>query len=216
MVCYLLSYSGYSDATFDFLKTMDSKQFRVLIYHCYLMGKNTVQAEQWLRKCYPDFAPSKTSVKRWYAYFHRGRTDTKDAERSGRPNEAVTEENIEKTLKIIMGNRKVKMREIADILKMSEGSVFTTIHEHLSLRKLFSKWVPRVLTPEQKQQRIEDSKSCLAIFQRHKSEFLRRYITMDETWIHHFTPESNRQSAEWRATGEIRPKRPKPSRPLGK
>ncbi|KAM8719395.1 hypothetical protein ACLKA7_012018 [Drosophila subpalustris] len=47
------------------------------------------------------------------------------------------------------------------------------------------------------------------MFTRNKSEFLRRYITMDETWIHHFTPESNRQSAEWHAAGESRPKRPK-------
>ena len=32
---------------------------------------------------------------------------------------------------------------------------------------------------------------------------------MDETWIYHYTPESNRQSTEWRAKGQNRPKRPK-------
>ena len=32
---------------------------------------------------------------------------------------------------------------------------------------------------------------------------------MDETWIHHFTPESNQQSAEWTAAGESHPKQPK-------
>ena len=32
---------------------------------------------------------------------------------------------------------------------------------------------------------------------------------MEETWIHHFTPESNWQSAEWTAAGESRPKQPK-------
>ena len=36
-----------------------------------------------------------------------------------------------------------------------------------------------------------------------------RYVTMDETWIHHYTPESNRQSAEWTAKGQNRPKRSK-------
>ena len=39
---------------------------------------------------------------------------------------------------------------------------------------------------------------------------------MDETWIHHFTPESNRQSAEWTAAGERRPKRPKTQTAAGK
>ncbi|KAM8702311.1 hypothetical protein ACLKA7_004975 [Drosophila subpalustris] len=101
-----------------------------------------------------------------------------------------------------MSDRKVKVREIADILKISAGSVHTIIHDHLGMKKVFSKWVPRLLTPEQKQQRIDESKSCLDMFTRNKSEFLRRYITMDETWIHHFTPESNRQSADWHAAGE--------------
>ena len=77
------------------------------------------------------------------------------------------------------------------------------------MRKLYSKWVPHLLTVDQKQQRVDDSKHCLELFQRNKKEFLRKYVTMDETWINHFTPESNRQSAEWTAAGESRPKRPK-------
>ncbi|GFV53574.1 putative DD34D transposase [Trichonephila clavipes] len=58
----------------------------------------------------------------------------------------------------------------------------------------------------EKQQRIDDSKQCLELFNRNKSVFLRRYVTMDETWLHHFTPESNRQSAEWTARDEPTPK----------
>ena len=33
------------------------------------MWKNTVQANQWLDKCFSDSAPSETMVKRWYADF---------------------------------------------------------------------------------------------------------------------------------------------------
>ena len=54
------------------------------------MKTKTVQAQQWLEKCYGDSAPSKTIICRWYADFKRGRTDTEDAERSDRPNEVVT------------------------------------------------------------------------------------------------------------------------------
>ena len=40
---------------------------------------------------------------------------------------------------------------------------------------------------------------------------------MDKTWIHHFTPESNWQSAEWTtAAGESRLKRPKMQTSAGK
>ena len=49
-----------------------------------------------------------------------------------------------------------------------------------------------------------------------KYTILRRYITMNETGIHHFTPESKRASAEWRGEGEIRPKRPKTQQSAGK
>ncbi|KZC13929.1 Histone-lysine N-methyltransferase SETMAR [Dufourea novaeangliae] len=55
--------------------------------------------------------------------------------------------------KIDLKDRKMKLREIADTLKISEGSVFTILHENLGMRKLLSKWVPRLLTPDQKQQR---------------------------------------------------------------
>ena len=40
------NYSDLSDASLDILKTMDSTQFRVLIYHCLLMKKNTVDKKR--------------------------------------------------------------------------------------------------------------------------------------------------------------------------
>ena len=72
---------------------MEKSEFRVLIKHCFLMEKNTVQAKQWLDKCYSDSAPSETAVKRWYTDFKRGRTNTNNTERSGHPNLAVVLEN---------------------------------------------------------------------------------------------------------------------------
>ena len=125
------------------------------------MGKNTVQAKQWIEKCYPDSCPSKATICRWFAEFKRGRTDTNDAERSGRPVEAVTPENVSEVTKIIMKDRKVKLREIAEMTQISYGSVFTILHEKLSMKKGFSKWVLRLLSMEQKQQRVDNSGSYL-------------------------------------------------------
>ena len=64
-------------------KTMEKSEFQVLIKHCFLMGKNTVQAKQWLDKYYSDSAPLKITVKRWYSDFKCTRTDTNDAECTG-------------------------------------------------------------------------------------------------------------------------------------
>lgn len=145
------------------------------------MGKNTVQTKAWLDKCYPDSAPSRQMVEKWIADFKRGRATTSDAERSGRPKEAVTSENIRKIHKIILNNRKVKLSEIADTLKISTERVHHIVHEYLGMRKLCAKWVPRELTFDQKQQRVDDSEQCLELFNRNKSEFLRRYYQ----WMKH-------------------------------
>ena len=69
----------------------------MLIKHCFLIGKNTVQAKQWLDKCYSGSAPSEATAKRWHADFKRGRREANDAERSGNPNSADVPENTKKT-----------------------------------------------------------------------------------------------------------------------
>ena len=108
---------------------------------------------------------------------------------------------------MVLADRKLKLRVTADTSKISEGSVFTILHEHSNMRKLLcSKLVQHLLAVDQKQQRIDDSERCLELFQRNNKDFFMRYVTMDETWIHRYTTESNRQSAEWTAKGENRPK----------
>ncbi|XP_023233220.1 RB1-inducible coiled-coil protein 1-like [Centruroides sculpturatus] len=57
-----VSYSVFSDPSFVIFKTMDKEEFCVLIKHCFLMEKNTVEAKQWLDKNYGDSAPGKSSI----------------------------------------------------------------------------------------------------------------------------------------------------------
>jgi hypothetical protein len=71
----------------------------------------------------------------------------------------------------------VKLIEIAETQKISKERVEHIVHEYLDMRKLCAKSVPH----DQTQQRFDDSEQCLAIFNRNKDEFFRRYITMDET-----------------------------------
>ena len=56
----------------------------------------------------------------------------------------------QKQHKLVLADQKLKLREIAEELKISEGSVFTILHENLSMRKLCWKWVQRLLTVDQK------------------------------------------------------------------
>ncbi|KAF7267980.1 hypothetical protein GWI33_018842 [Rhynchophorus ferrugineus] len=58
---------------------------------------------------------------------------TEGGERSGRPKEFVTDENIKKIHKVILNYRKLKLNEIADTLKISTQRVHHIIHEYLDL-----------------------------------------------------------------------------------
>jgi hypothetical protein len=44
-------------------------------------------------------------------------------------------------------------------------------------------------------------------FNKSKTDFVRRFITMDETCIHHYTPESKQQSKQWTEAGCSAPKK---------
>ena len=48
------------------------------------------------------------------------------------------------------------------------------------MKKLSAKWVPRLLTVKNKRNCVIDSMAGLALLRHNPSEFLRRYITVDE------------------------------------
>jgi hypothetical protein len=70
--------------------------------------------------------------------------------RSGRPKEAVSDENLKKVHKIILNGNKVNLIEIAGTLKVSKKCIEHIVHEYLDMQKLFAKWLPRLLTIDQK------------------------------------------------------------------
>lgn len=42
---------------------------------------------------------------------------------------------------------------------------------------------------------------------KNRREFYRRLVTIDESWVHHYTPEMKKQSMEWRKKGENPPRK---------
>ena len=51
---------------------------------------------------------------------------------------------------------------------------------------------------------------CMELLGRYKEDkdlFLKRFITQDETWVHHFDPESKMQSKEWHRHGSPPPRK---------
>ncbi|XP_023236182.1 uncharacterized protein LOC111635452 [Centruroides sculpturatus] len=125
-------------------------------------------------------------------------------------------EMVEKIHKMVLDDSQLKVRELADMVGISKSAVHRILTENLDMRKLCARWVLRLLTMGQKQRRENVSIESLVMFRSNKAEFLRRYITMDETWMHHFTPETKEQSKEWTERGESAPKKAKTVPSAGK
>ena len=82
------------------------------------------------------------------------------------------------------------MEEIAQALGISHGSVSTILHGRLGMRKLTARWVPKSLSDEQM---ATGASVCSALLKRFRSkdDFLLRLVTVDETWVHYYEPESS-------------------------
>ncbi|EGI57968.1 Histone-lysine N-methyltransferase SETMAR, partial [Acromyrmex echinatior] len=132
-------------------------EYRILIKHCFLMGKTSEQSLKWLQKCYPTSAPSRTTVYRWFSEFKMDRTSTEDAPRSGRPKEVTNAEIAKQVYRIVLSDRKVKLRELTEAVGISKEWAGYILHDVLEMKKLSARWVPRLLTIDQKQQRVDDS-----------------------------------------------------------
>jgi len=63
------------------------------------------------------------------------------------------------------------------------------------MKKLCTRWMPRLLTADQQRSGMKISERCLERCSK-KTDFVRQFITMDETWIHHYTPEYKKQSKQ--------------------
>jgi hypothetical protein len=99
------------------------------------------------------------------------------------------------------------VREIAETLGISKKHVGYILHEELYMKKLCTRWVPCLLTADQKCTQMKISEQCLERFNKTKTDFVRQFITIDETWIHYYTPESKQQSKQWTEAGCSAPKK---------
>ena len=154
-------------------------------------------------------APSYATVKRWVAEFKRGRQSLENDPRPGRDVTVATPEMVNKVHDIVMTDRRVTERYIASAVGFSQERVHSILTEDLEMRNLSARWVPRLLIVDQKHTRRTLSSTNLNLFEEDPANFLKRFVTMDETWVHHFTLEAKQQWKQWKHPGSPQPKKAK-------
>lgn len=159
-----------------------------------------------LTKAYGESAMSKARIYEWYKRFKEGRENVKDDERPGRPSTSTTDENVKKVQEMVMNDRRITIREVADDVGISVGSCHEIFSEVLRMKRVAAKFVPKLLNFEQKQRRMEVAQESLNEVN-NDAELLKRLITGDETWVYGYDVETKVQSSQWRRSGSPRPKK---------
>ncbi|XP_035205247.1 histone-lysine N-methyltransferase SETMAR-like, partial [Stegodyphus dumicola] len=137
-----------------------------------------------LHEVYGENAMSRQAIAKWCTMFENGRTDIEDAEYEGRPSTATISEIAARVNECKLANRRITIDEISNELDITHG--------------ICARWVPRLLTEEHEGKGFERAFAFLQSYQTERNEFLDKIVTGDETWIHHFSPETKSSSLEWK------------------
>jgi len=127
----------------------------------------------------------------WAKRFKEGRTSVDDDKRAGAPRTAVRRDNITAVDFATKEARRISVLELSSNIGVSAESRDTIIHEHLLYSKVTARWVPKMLTEQHKQARVSACQQLLDRFSAEGETFPERIVTRDETWVHHYTPETS-------------------------
>ena len=182
-------------------------------------GEPPKQIFERLVNVYGDASLAYSTVKKWVSRIKHEEDDPslsslQDRPRSGRPSSAVNPGNNDKVEKLIRDDRRITIDDIAERVGVSHGSAVNIVNE-LGFAKVCTRWVLRQLLDFHKQARFE---ACSELIECHRSDktFLSRIVTGDETWVHHYEPQSKRSSMKWRHPTSPRAKKFKSQRSAGK
>ena len=170
------------------------------------LGKTPSESFAMLQQVYGEETMSRTRAFEWHKRFKEGREEVEDDPRSGRPSTRRTADNIERVKQMVRADRRLTVRMIAEELSINKDTVWSIITENLEMRKVCAKMVPKLLSEDQKQQRVT---VCQDIIERLEDDpdLLGRVITGDESWIFEYDPETKRQSRQWKSPASPRPKK---------
>lgn len=195
---------------------MEKVEHRAVIKFLTKEGESPSNIHQRMVKVYGDKCPAYDVVKRFSRKFKCGRESLEDEPGRGRPETSTSPEMIEKVEKLVMDDRRICTKTIEQIVRISHGSVISILHDHLNMNKVSARWVPRMLTPMQRAERVRISRELLERAGVDVDKFFSQLVTMDECWVYCYDPESKEASKQWKHPGSPPPRKFKVAHSAGK
>ena len=81
----------------------------------------------------------------------------------------------------------------------------TILKKRLDPRKVCARWVPHLLTEEQKTQRLKCARELLKTYKGCNSRVISNLLTGDETWVHMSEPQRRANDKQWKQKDKKRP-----------
>ena len=129
----------------------------------------------------------------------------------GRPITETTSENIEQVRSLINDDSCITIDELEAQTDLSRGTVQRIVSDHLNLRKVTARYVPKYLTDFQKAERVRICKENLAKFESGAWR-LCDVVTGDESWFKHAKIGRKSSNSAWVARGDPPPTVVRPNR----
>ena len=180
---------------------------------CFIIKYFTTQDETpaniWmrLRRVHGTQTLSHSAVRNWYKHFCQDpNASCLDHPRCGGPAFARSRCTIEKVRHLVSEDACRTVREITLRCRISVSSTHSILRKDLKLRKLAARFVPKLLTDEQKQRRLDVCHANLALVAQQPLT-LRQVITGDESWCYSYEPNTKQKSQMWLGSGDQRPQK---------
>ncbi|XP_042243396.1 protein GVQW3-like [Homarus americanus] len=178
---------------------------QICIKFCYKLEHSSAETIRMIKKAFGDDSMIEAQIKLWYKRFKDGRESVESDPRSGRPSTSRTPENVERVQVAINENRRLTVRELEDDLGIPGTIVSEFLTQDLGMKRVAAKFVPRLLSQEQKEFHAEVAKDLLQTTNNDR-HFLKQVITGDESWVYDYDPETKAQSSQWKSPASPRPK----------
>ena len=147
------------------------------------------------------FNPSHGGVRN----FKSGVDSVEDAPHARRPKTATSQKIVEKVTNLVATDARFTTRHIAKCVGISVGAAHTILRRDLKMRRISARWIPHLVTKEQKLARVRIAKQLLKQFPKCNNQSFAYSIIGDETWVHFYEPKRKIQNKILATKGGKRP-----------
>ena len=120
---------------------MSNIEHRPVITFFTRKGLNPIEISKELENIYKDSASWYCTVIKWVTEFNDPQHDFEDAPRMGRPSTITADENIEVVEPIVMHDRQISIRRLAEELPI----IHEIMDNQLDMKKVCTQWVNEIV-----------------------------------------------------------------------